>query len=145
MLFFFISCIVAPYIGRKLGWALSRRLFYSTPSGIAVPLCLLWGLALAFGFRHLVTALNPNIILAVLGFMAGGYIFDSRLWHGRRMDVPARLRYTPRHRFKFSLPLVHYCFCCISLRHQVNTSASGTSKRELSVCSWHTKIALDRR
>lgn len=74
MLFFFISCIVAPYIGRKLGWALSRRLFYSTPSGIAVPLCLLWGLALAFGFRHLVTALHPNIILAVLGFMAGGYI-----------------------------------------------------------------------
>ena len=74
MLFFFICCIVAPYIGRKLGWALSRRLFYATPSAIAVPLVLLWGAATAFGYRHMVTGLHPNIILAVIGFMAGAYI-----------------------------------------------------------------------
>jgi hypothetical protein len=74
MLFFFICCIFAPYIDRKLGWALSRHLFYATPSAIAVLLCLLWGVAFAFGFRHLVTSLHPNIVLAIIGFMAGGYI-----------------------------------------------------------------------
>lgn len=74
MLFFFICCIVTPYVGRKLGWALSRHLFYATPWGIAVPLCLLWGVAIAFGFRHLVTCLHPNMILAIIGFMAGGYV-----------------------------------------------------------------------
>jgi len=74
VLFFFICCIVAPYIGRKLGWALSRHLFYATPSAIAVPLCLLWGVAIAFGFRCMVTGLHPNVILATIGFMAGAYI-----------------------------------------------------------------------
>lgn len=74
MLFFFICCIVAPFVGRKIGWSLSRRVFYSTPSGVAVPLCLLWGIAIALGFRYLVLWLKPNIILAVIGFAAGGYV-----------------------------------------------------------------------
>jgi hypothetical protein len=74
MLLFFVCCIVASYLGRKLGWTLSRHLFYATPSAIAVPLCLLWGVAIAYGFRRMVTGLHPNIILAIIGFMAGGYI-----------------------------------------------------------------------
>lgn len=74
MLFFAITCIIAPIVGRKLGWALSRRVFYSAPSGIAVPLCLLWGIVIALGFRLMVTSLHPNLIVAILGFMAGAYV-----------------------------------------------------------------------
>ena len=74
MLFFIISCAVAPFVGRKLGWTLSRRVFYAAPSWIAVPLCLLWGVAIALGFRCLVTGLHPNIVLAIFGFMAGAYV-----------------------------------------------------------------------
>jgi hypothetical protein len=74
MLYFFICCIVAPFIGRKLGWTLSRRVFYSMPSAVAVPLCLLWGVVIAFAFRLSITVLHPNLLLAILGFAAGAYI-----------------------------------------------------------------------
>lgn len=74
MLFFFICCIAAPFVGRKIGWVLSRHVFYSTPSAVAVPLCLVWGIAVAFGFRDMVLWLKPNIILAFIGFAAGAYV-----------------------------------------------------------------------
>lgn len=74
MLFFLICCIAAPFVGRKIGWVLSRHVFYSTPSAVAVPLCLLWGVVIAFAFRLSITVLHPNLFLAILGFAAGAYI-----------------------------------------------------------------------
>src|SRR5579875_2928616 len=74
LMLFFVCCIATLLIGRKMGWMLSRRVFYAAPSAIAVSLCLLWGVAIALGFRLMVRSLHPNVFLAVLGFMAGGYI-----------------------------------------------------------------------
>jgi hypothetical protein len=88
MLYFFICCIVAPFIGRKMGWTLSRRVFYSMPSAVAVPLCLLWGVAIALAFRWSITGLHPNLILAILGFAAGAYIAVPDLGIGEVWMAP---------------------------------------------------------
>lgn len=71
---FFFCCLVCLFIGRKAGWVLSRLLLYSVPTLLAVILCLFWGIGIAYGYRLLITNLHPGILLAIFGFMAGGYI-----------------------------------------------------------------------
>lgn len=71
---FIICCILGPIIGRKLGWIISRNVLYHAPTSLAVMICVIWGIGTAYMLRMAVTGLHPNIILAIIGFMAGGYI-----------------------------------------------------------------------
>lgn len=66
--------IAALYVGRKLGWALSRSVLYAAPGGVAALACILWGCVVAFAVRAAVTAYQPHIILKVIAYLEGAYL-----------------------------------------------------------------------
>lgn len=103
---FIICCILGLLIGRKLGWIISRNVLYPAPTSLAVVICALWGIGTAYGFRLMVTDLHPNIILAIIGFMAGGYISIPNYGLWAESTIPERV--STRHTIVSNLPLLVY-------------------------------------
>jgi len=71
---FFIGCFFSTWIGRKIGWGLSRSLLYTSNWVICVTLCLLWGISVAYALRLFILATQPDWPLKVFGYGAGAYI-----------------------------------------------------------------------
>jgi len=72
---FFLIMVCVLYVGRKLGWSLSKNVLYSAPIVVVFSLCLVWGASLAFGIHSLIRWLSPNIILKIImGFGVGAYV-----------------------------------------------------------------------
>jgi len=70
---FIIYSIIFLYIGRRLGWKLSKQFLYT--SKFSLLLCLLWGALIAIIVRILINWQNPHIILAIIfGHLLGAYI-----------------------------------------------------------------------
>lgn len=63
------------YVGRKIGWALSKRILYTAPSITAGLVSAVWGIGVAFLMFELIRWQNPNIILKIImGYALGLYI-----------------------------------------------------------------------
>jgi hypothetical protein len=74
MAFFFIA-FGFMFVGRKLGWALSRAVLYSAPIAVSILLCVLWGAAIAATIRGLINLLNPGFVLRwIMGYALGLYV-----------------------------------------------------------------------
>lgn len=74
MAFFFIA-FGFMYIGRKLGWALSRAVLYTMPIPASILICVLWGVAIAAAIRGLIILLEPIFILRwIMGYALGAYV-----------------------------------------------------------------------
>jgi len=108
---FVICCCLGPVMGRKLGWIISRNVLYSAPTSLAVLVCILWGMGTAFGFRLVVIGLRPNIILAIIGFMAGGYISIPNYGLIAESTIPEGV--SVRHEIVSSLPSLVYIVASI--------------------------------
>jgi hypothetical protein len=74
MLFVLIALLFM-YVGRKLGWMLSRAVLYSAPTGVVVSLSIGWGVLVAFAIRELLNWQQPGLVLRWLfGYWCGGYV-----------------------------------------------------------------------
>jgi hypothetical protein len=72
--FIFISLIFM-VIGRKLGWWLSKLIFYPAPAIISFINLIGWGAAVAWGMDVLIGWLHPNVVLKwILGFGLAAYV-----------------------------------------------------------------------
>jgi len=71
---FFFGVLLEIYIGRKLGWSLSRRVLYSCNWLICIATCLIWSVGLAYGLRLAILKTNPNWLLRAFGYGASAYI-----------------------------------------------------------------------
>jgi len=69
-----LVALVFMYVGRKIGWALSRFL-YLTPVALSLLGAVLWGVGIAASVSYLVSALHPNLIVKwVFGYALGAYV-----------------------------------------------------------------------
>jgi hypothetical protein len=71
---FIFDCLMGMVIFRKLGWKLSRTVFYSAAWRVCLTLLVAWGAGIAYGFRHLVLWLHPGWILKTFGYCAAAYV-----------------------------------------------------------------------
>jgi hypothetical protein len=72
---FVLIAIAGMYVGRKIGWAVSKAILYTAPTGVAVITCLFWGTAVAFGIHALIRWQQPNVVLKIIfGFGVGAYV-----------------------------------------------------------------------
>jgi hypothetical protein len=74
MAFTFLA-IVGMYVGRKLGWFLSRAVLYSASMAVVVISCIVWGSLVAYGIHSLIVWQHPHWILkTIFGFALGAYV-----------------------------------------------------------------------
>jgi hypothetical protein len=74
MVFFFIA-IIFMYIGRKLGWSLSRAVLYTSSPVTSGIISAIWGVGVAFLIFSLIRWQHPNIILKIImGYALGWYV-----------------------------------------------------------------------
>jgi len=72
--FFFIS-FVFMVVGRKVGWSLSKLIFYPALAVISFINLIGWCVAVAWGMDALIGWLHPNVVLKwILGFGLAAYV-----------------------------------------------------------------------
>jgi hypothetical protein len=72
---FVLIALVGMYLGRRLGWLLSRVILYSAPSVVVVVACIVWGALVAYLIHLLIGWQHPYWILKIIfGFALGGYV-----------------------------------------------------------------------
>lgn len=71
---FFLGVLFSTWIGRKIGWAISRGLLYSTNVAVCFVVCIVWGLGTAYALRLFMLATNPGLLLKIFGYGGGAYI-----------------------------------------------------------------------
>jgi hypothetical protein len=74
MVFFFVT-LVFMYVGRKIGWVLSKRILYTASPIAAGMVSAIWGICVAILMFGLIQWQNPNIVLKIImGYALGWYI-----------------------------------------------------------------------
>jgi hypothetical protein len=112
--FFFIS-FVFMVVGRKIGWWLSKLIFYPAPAIISFINLIGWGTAVAWGMDVLIGWLHPNVVLKwVLGFGLAAYVAIPNYGLLQESSIPDEKRM--RHMTISWLPLVVYVALEIALR-----------------------------
>jgi hypothetical protein len=106
MTFFFIAAVFM-YIGRKIGWAVSRSFLYVTSVGAAVVASIIWGCVVAVLMFGLIRWQDPNIIVKIImGYGLGGYVAVPNLGLVREDTISDEAK--QRHELLSSLPVVAY-------------------------------------
>jgi hypothetical protein len=73
--FDFVADVLAGmFIGRSLGWSLSKTMLYGGPLPVTVILCIAWGVLFAYGLHVLIRIFEPGIIALIFAYGAGGYV-----------------------------------------------------------------------
>src|SRR5260370_42439092 len=93
---FIVLAFVYMYIGRKIGWVLSRNILYSASAGVTALLCVGWGVTVASCIHALIALLDPNIMVKVIfGFLLGAYVAIPNYGVVAESSIP--LRAMPKH------------------------------------------------
>jgi len=99
---FFFGITFAMVVGRKIGWALSRNLLYSSGFVVCIIICLLWSVGLAYGLRHFILSAQPGWLLKIFGYGAGAYVSVPNYGLVDTSTIPPRER--ARHDFLTGVP-----------------------------------------
>ena len=110
---FVLFSIILLYLGRRLGWGLSKNVLYSSPVALALVLCLLWGVAVASAIHALIAWHHPNLVLKIIfGFMLGGYVAIPNYGLVAESTIPPEAM--PKHNLISILPLCVYILVSIA-------------------------------
>ena len=110
---FFIASLVFLFLGRKLGWALSKPL-YVAPLPVVVVFCLLWGGIVAAAIHGLIIWQEPSWILRwIFGYALGGYVSIPNYGLVHEATVPDEA--IRQHALLKSIPWVTYIVLSIAL------------------------------
>ena len=115
MLFFFVA-LVGMYVGRRLGWYLSKNWLYTVHVGIAAIVCVFWGILVAYSVNLLINWQEPGLILKIImGYALGCYVAIPNFGLFKRETVsPASMS---RHLMAFWFPLVVYALCSLGFAY----------------------------
>ena len=108
MWYYFVPASLAySYIGRKIGWYLSRAFLYSAPAFLVICICLLWGVLVALGIQGILVWLEPNTVLKwIFGYALGWYVAIPNFGLLDESTIPAKAK--DRHLLISTLPSVAY-------------------------------------
>ena len=102
------------YIGRKIGWVLSRTILYSASAAVAALLCVGWGIAVGSCIHVLTALLKPNIIVEVIfGFLLGAYVAVPNYGLFAESSIPTGAR--QKHLMIGTLPVFAYVLTLVAL------------------------------
>jgi hypothetical protein len=111
---FIVLAFVYMYIGRKIGWVLSRNILYSASAAVTALLCVGWGVAVACSILALMALLDPNIIVKVIfGFLLGAYVAIPNYGLFAESSIPTAA--TGKHGMIGSLPVFAYVLTLLAL------------------------------
>ncbi|MGH9500378.1 MAG: hypothetical protein ACRD3L_14650 [Terriglobales bacterium] len=104
---FALIAFVGMFVGRKIGWSLSKGFFYVAPMVLAVAGVAVWGIVVGYGMSYLIGATHPNLILRwILGFALGAYVAIPNFGLFNESTLPDSVM--SRHFMISTLPLVTY-------------------------------------
>lgn len=116
---FFFAAFAFMVFGRKLGWFLSRTALYPAPTVIAIVLCIVWGVAVAYSIHALIAWLTPGPILKwVMGYAMGAYVAIPN--YGLFVESSIPMEDARRHSAVTHVPLAFYVIFSISLAIAIN-------------------------
>ncbi len=111
---FIVLAFVYMYIGRKIGWVLSRNILYSASAGVTALLCVGWGIAVGSCIHALIALLDPNTIVKVIfGFLLGAYVAIPNYGLVAESSIPPHAM--PKHNMIFTLPVLAYVLTLLAL------------------------------
>jgi len=122
MLFFFLTCILGLWVGRRVGWWISKALLYAGPLVPVILVLLVWGSGTALLLRLAIDWLHPGTTLKVIGFGAGGYVSNPAFGLVREDTIPDSER--DRHLLVNNLPLGVYIVAAIALAYFVHPTGA---------------------
>jgi hypothetical protein len=109
---FVIIAILGMYVGRRLGWVLSRGILYSSPPAIFVIFCVLWGCLVAYLTHLHIVWLHPHWILkCIFGFALGAYVSIPNFGLVDESTIPSHA--FKRHELASAIPLWTYILLSI--------------------------------
>jgi hypothetical protein len=104
---FAVVALVFMYIGRKIGWALSRAILYPSHVGVSAWLCIGWGIGVAYAIHALIAWQHPNIIVKIIfGLLLGAYVAVPNYGLVAESSIPPHAM--PKHNMIFTLPVFIY-------------------------------------
>ena len=129
---FFIGCLFSTWIGRKIGWTISRGVLYSSSSAVCIVICLVWSIGVAYALRLSILATQPGLLLKVFGYGAGAYISVPNYGLLDESSIPESGM--PRHVLIKGLPFVAFIVASIALAFGVLSAPSqaAVNKDELT-------------
>jgi len=113
MVFFFMAGIFM-YAGRKIGWALSKTVLYTSSPVTAGIVSAIWGLGVALSMFCLIQWQMPNIVLKIImGYALGWYVAIPNFGLLHEGSIPEEAK--PRHLMISAWPSVAYLVTIVTL------------------------------
>ena len=106
-MWFALVAFIFMYVGRQLGWTLSKVFLYPAPFALSVVGAVAWGIAVGITMSGLIGWLHPNAVFKwVLGFALGAYVAIPNYGLFSKSSIPDSEQ--PRHLLISNLPVVTY-------------------------------------
>jgi hypothetical protein len=113
MAYFFIM-IIFMYIGRKIGWGISKSVLYTKSNSMVIVVCVIWGCAIALSIFGLIRWQEPNLILKIImGYALGCYVAIPNFGLLNEGTIPTEAK--DRHLLISTLPTVAYILAMVVL------------------------------
>lgn len=110
---FVVLAFALMFVGRKIGWALSRAILYPSTIGITAFLCLAWGVVVAYSIHSLISFQHPNLVLTIIfGYLLGAYVAVPNYGLVAESSIPPHAM--PKHNMIFTLPVFAYLVSSIA-------------------------------
>jgi hypothetical protein len=106
-MWFVFSAFVFMFIGRYVGWALSRGVFYPAPIAVSLIGMVLWGIGVGWCMSGLIGWQHPNAVLKwIFGFALAAYVSIPNYGLVNESTIPAHAQ--PRHMMIQWVPFIVY-------------------------------------
>jgi hypothetical protein len=113
MVFFFIA-LVFMYVGRKIGWTLSKSVLYTASPVSAGIVSAIWGIGVALSMFCLIRWQTPNIVLKIImGYALGWYVAIPNFGLLQEGSIPEEAK--SRHLMVSTWPAVAYLVTMVTL------------------------------
>jgi hypothetical protein len=113
MVFFFIAAIFM-YVGRKIGWSLSKSVLYTASPVVAGIVSAIWGVGVAVSMFCLIRWQVPNLVLKIImGYALGGYVSIPNFGLFQEGSILEEAK--PRHLMISTWPPVAYLVTIVTL------------------------------
>lgn len=108
---FSVTVLAGMVIGRKIGWGISKGLFYVGPSILIWIMLLIWGTGIAYVFHLSLIHFHPSTVFKVIGYGAASYVAIPNYGLFAESTIPSEA--IPRHKQITNVPLIAFIVAAV--------------------------------